>query len=435
LGWRRTTPHYLGIRLTDPADLDAWTAIDRVAADVGGDRLVVLIEPAPDTRVSRRTTRRIEREHGLTVEVLEQDQARSGQLQGLRAILHPSEVAADATWLAEVAARRLPIVPMPTRPDDHVASATANAPEGAHASGEHDTPGIARDSGDAGDPDSTPTGLPEVDGLIAQTTLATVDDEHARELIGVRLRRAILEAVSTCPASVSVVMATNRPDRLPEALRQIEAQTHTALETVFAIHGALPSQLRTELETAATRPTTIIEVEATASLGEVLNRAVAASSADIITKMDDDDLYAPEHIADLLDALSYSGAHLVGKGSEFVYLAEIDTTIRRFPNGVETANRNLAGGTLMIARHDLEDAGGWRDIPRAVDQALIDDVEAAGGTFHRTHALGFVLNRHGTAHTWDASIDYFLQQAVAQWPGLALEAAGWPKTSATLQGR
>jgi len=401
-----------------------------VVAHVGGDRLVVLIEPAPGSRVSHRATRRFERDHGLTVEVLEQDQSRSGQLQGLRAILHPSEVAADSTWLAEVAARRLPIVPMPAGPHEHVpheheTSATPDTLEVA------DTNEVTGGGGAAGEVDSTPTGLPALDHLIAQTTLADVDDEHRRELIGVRLRRAVLEAVSTCPASVSVVMATNRPDRLPEALRQIEAQTHTALETVFAIHGALPSQLRTELEAAATRPTTIIEVEATATLGEVLNRAVAASSADIITKMDDDDLYAPEHIADLLDALSYSSAHLVGKGSEFVYLAEIDTTIRRFPNGVETANRNLAGGTLMIARHDLADAGGWRDVPRAVDQALIDDVQAAGGTFHRTHALGFILNRHGTAHTWDASIDYFLQQAVAQWPGLALDAAGWPTTPET----
>lgn len=306
----------------------------------------------------------------------------------------PMTDATDASWLAEVAARRLPIVAMPAR-----------------------TP--------TRDIDLAPTGVRALDGVIAQTTLADVDDEHRRENIGVRLRRAIREAVSRCPASVSVVMATNRPDRLPAALDHIEAQTHPDLETVFAVHGSLPDAKRRSLAAAATRPTTIIEVAASATLGEVLNRAVAASSADIVTKMDDDDLYAPEHLADLLDALSYSGAMLVGKGSEFVYLAEIDTTIRRFPNGVETPNRNLAGGTLMIARHDLERVGGWREIPRAVDQALIDDVQGAGGAFHRTHALGFVLNRHGTAHTWDASTDYFLQQAVAQWPGLALDAAGW----------
>ena len=38
------------------------------------------------------------------------------------------------------------------------------------------------------------------------------------------------------------------------------------------------------------------------------------------TKVDDDDRYGPEHIWDLVLARQFSGATVVGKGAEFVYL-------------------------------------------------------------------------------------------------------------------
>ena len=148
--------------------------------------------------------------------------------------------------------------------------------------------------------------------------------------------------------------------------------------------------------------------------------------------MDDDDCYGPEHIWDLVLARAYSGAGLVGKGVEFVYLAGADRTLHcRSGGGEAYRSSSLAGGTLLVGRGDLARVGGWRDAPRGVDLALVNGALRAGMGVYRTHGAGYVLVRHGLGHTWQEGDGRFLAEAdrvVAGWaPGLAgLEGAGLP---------
>ena len=60
-------------------------------------------------------------------------------------------------------------------------------------------------------------------------------------------------------------------------------------------------------------------------------RPPAAASGDVVLKMDDDDWYGPDVVTDLLWARRTSGAELVGMPAEFVYLEQLDLTIRRGP--------------------------------------------------------------------------------------------------------
>ena len=60
----------------------------------------------------------------------------------------------------------------------------------------------------------------------------------------------------------------------------------------------------------------MIRVDGELTLGDALNAGVEASSGELVTKMDDDDYYSTEHLWDLVLALEYSGADLVGKGAE-----------------------------------------------------------------------------------------------------------------------
>ena len=266
-------------------------------------------------------------------------------------------------------------------------------------------------------------------------------DIDRREAQSIRMRRLALRAHALparvrdiCTAAgvepppyprVSVLLATRRPELLPSALRAVARQDYPNLDLVLALHGdgfdadTLARTLRGSLSI----PVQVVRVGAGRPLGAVLNAASAAARGALLTKMDDDDLYGG-HVWDLVLAHQYSGAMLVGKGMEYVYLAASDETIRRNSGYAECHNIYLAGGALMIARDDLERVGGWREVPMGEDLALIESVLRIGGAVYRTHGAGFVLVRHGRGHAWPLDEARYRRQAEVVRPGLEPALAG-----------
>jgi len=252
-------------------------------------------------------------------------------------------------------------------------------------------------------------------------------DEHS-----VRLRRAALLEHSTLAwrarqtsaaglasrafPSVSIVLPTKRPHLLEFALRQV-AKQHTPAELVVAAHGhtADPALVR---EILGDRPFTLLSLPESALFGDVLDAGVRAASGDLIVKMDDDDWYGPDFLTDLLLARHYAGSQLTGMTPEFVYLQQLDRTLRRKDEG-ERNVQFVAGGTMMIDRAFLADVGGFRPVRRFVDAQLLAAVHSAGGTVYRTHGLGYMVRRTGEGHTWEPGIDFFLdgERIGWNWPG------------------
>ncbi|MCY4371920.1 MAG: glycosyltransferase [bacterium] len=281
----------------------------------------------------------------------------------------------------------------------------------------------------------------ELYGLMSAPDIPDADLD-SRELLSIRMRRAALRehtlrararqiigaGLPDPPAlpEVSVLAATKRPEMVPDLLATVAAQTYPRLELVLVLHG---DGFGAHIEGAVAGlgiAARVLRVDGRHRFGTVLNRAVSVSGGTLLAKIDDDDAYSDEHIWDLAVAHEYSGAELVAKGSEFVYLARSDRTIHRFCGKGEVASQiiSVAGGTMLISRHDLDAAGGWRRVPRGVDVALIEDVRRAGGQVYRTHGFGYVLVRHGSGHTWENDDSYFLRHAEHSRPGWAPEFAG-----------
>lgn len=222
--------------------------------------------------------------------------------------------------------------------------------------------------------------------------------------------------------SVSVVLATRRPEKLASALAQLARQSWEALEVVVVLHGfdaGLP-QVRRAVE-AYPGELQVRSVPADMIFGEVLNAGVRAASGDLVCKMDDDDWYGPHHVRDLVHAKDFSGATLVGAQVEFVYLESLDITTRRPPLG-EQYSDHVAGGTMMLGRDELRALGGWRPVHRAVDRCLLQAVKAAGGLIYRSHGQNYMMHRHSGAdshggHTWNPEDSIFLQSVAEQWDG------------------
>jgi len=248
-----------------------------------------------------------------------------------------------------------------------------------------------------------------------------LDDPLAREEHSLVLRRAALDAHGSIDwqRSVSVVLATRRPEQLEFALAQVARQRGVdALELVLAPHGFAPDPARVQ-EMVPGVDVRVVPAEADAFFGDVLNAAATASSGDVILKMDDDDWYAPDVIADLLRARAYSGAELVGMPAEFHYLAPLDLTVKR-GHQTELYAKFVAGGTMLIDREVLRSVGGFRRVRKYVDAQLIAAVTAAGGAIYRTHGLGYLLRRNESGHTWQVDMDYLLDPSRVErtWEGL-----------------
>ena len=121
--------------------------------------------------------------------------------------------------------------------------------------------------------------------------------------------------------SVSVVLATKRPEMLAFALRQV---AQAARRRPPAGAGSARLHARTPTCCASSGPSTLVvrPHDESALFGDVLADAVAAADGDLVLKMDDDDWYGPDFVADLLLARAYSGAEMVGTPAEMHYLVE-----------------------------------------------------------------------------------------------------------------
>ena len=281
---------------------------------------------------------------------------------------------------------------------------------------------------------------PELYSLMTDARVATAD-AHEREALSVAMRRCALRDHSLRARArqilagtglqhprlplVSVLLATRRPHRLAAAVEAVTSQTYPNVELVLATHGdGFDPGVVEELLGSTGLPARSVSVAGREPLGAVLNAAVSESTGSLITKFDDDDYYGPEHLWDLVLAHEYSGKCLVGKAAEYVYLALSDRTIHRFRGGSERRAAGLAGGALMISRHDLDRLLGWREVPAGVDRALIEDVSRNKRQIYRTHGMGYMLVRHDEGHTWPATDAYFLKQADEVRHGCDLDFAG-----------
>ncbi len=286
-----------------------------------------------------------------------------------------------------------------------------------------------------------------VQDVLARSSALDLSDPWTQELTSVGLRRAAIADHGTVPGAgtrsadppeaselatqgdpaspayrvpVTVLLASMRPELIGAAVERVAYQDHRPLELVVAAHGFDPSLVpRPDPEL----PMTVLPVPEAAPLGEVLNVATAAASGAVVVKMDDDDLYGPSHVTDLLLALRFSGASVVGKAAEHIYLGALDVTVRRRLASERFGGR-VAGGAIACHRAVLADIGGWAPVPRAVDSRLLAAVELTGGSVYQTHGFGFVLNRHGRRHTYATDDSRYLRRLVAQRVGLDLPFAG-----------
>jgi len=276
---------------------------------------------------------------------------------------------------------------------------------------------------------------PELTALLLPLRARDLADLDLRERASVALRRAALREHSATarwrqiaaelgievpgPPMVSVVLSTRRESWLEHGIAQVARQNYEPRELVVCLHGdEFAPGTSDRVRSLYPGRCQVIRVDGELTLGDALNAGVETANGELVTKMDDDDYYSTEHLWDLVLALEYSGADLVGKAAEFVYLEEIDVTLRQISQDVDT---RMAGGGMMAVRGPLQEVGGWPQRSRGEDLHLIRRFTGAGRPIRRIPPHGYILNRHGIDHTWRPQVDYFLFRSDRQWRGLGFD--------------
>ena len=247
-------------------------------------------------------------------------------------------------------------------------------------------------------------------------------DPLAIQAASVGVRRQALRQY-TWPAAldqwptVSAIMLTNRAEHLHQICSTLRRFDYPHLQIVIGLHGDV-ADAGVIREVLADRHVDVVRISSDIPFGAAMQRASDIAEGELLTKIDDDDIYGSQHIWDLVLAKMYSGAEIVGKALDWIYLADEDTTVFRPVYAAERYAKFVAGGTIMIDAAALASVGGWRPVPRSIDRALIESVRLAGGLVYRTHGLGYVYVRRDTGHTAQVDNAHFHTRAHQTWPGL-----------------
>lgn len=223
--------------------------------------------------------------------------------------------------------------------------------------------------------------------------------------------------VSHEKTQISALVCTNRPHRIVDVFRTIQAQAGVDIELVLLTHGFTLSG--TELEELMSdhdvHNVRYLSATADVPLGSCLNMCVEMASGEVLTKMDDDDFYAANYLRDLINALEYSGADIVGKQAHFMHLESINGTLFRFPDREHRWTGTVMGPTIT-GRAEVFKRCPFPALTRGEDTGFLQSVSRAGYSIYSSDRFNYCQRRSSESHTWQitemkllsqSSIDFF----------------------------
>ena len=210
--------------------------------------------------------------------------------------------------------------------------------------------------------------------------------------------------------SVSVVIATCRPDNVKFAIENYRKQVYAEKELLLVLNNAIFDVESIEAQAKDLNNVRIVQVDGRVTLGESLNRGVEEASGYYIAKMDDDDYYGENYLSDMMLAADFSGAEILGKGTYFVHMKASNITALRSVASQHEFTDFVAGATLTGQREVLREIR-FPDCTRGEDSSLLATASKAGCRIYSADAFNTLVVR-GTdhqRHTWDIGDSDFLK--------------------------
>jgi len=198
---------------------------------------------------------------------------------------------------------------------------------------------------------------------------------------------------------------------LTNILENYTRQRHQSTELLIFFHG-IDELSRSELSALELLGVRHYTAAASETLGSILNKGFALARGSTIIKWDDDDFYGSFFVDEAEFFLSKEST-LVGKGSWFCWMEELDKLFIRFPDGAHREAQTLAGGTLAVHKSLLSSV----EFPHqnlGEDQGFIKKAREAGVKPYSCSALNYVQVRRADkdSHAWAVSASEYLSKSV-----------------------
>jgi len=237
--------------------------------------------------------------------------------------------------------------------------------------------------------------------------LRQLREESSARSVGERFLLASGVSVPHWRREALAALVSKRPDFVIDATDRIIKQTYRPLRIAIGLHGPAAEAEREVRQHLAESeiPHVVIRFDPSMPQGACLNSLVEQSPGDVILKIDDDDWYSPVFITDMMGALEFSGAGIVGKAAAFVRLRDGRFVLLR-PRSYQEVN-HVVGPTITAHRWAWE-AVRFPNRHERVDSKFLQAARSQGLRVVSHHPWDFCVIRHDRGHSWTASDDYFL---------------------------
>lgn len=223
---------------------------------------------------------------------------------------------------------------------------------------------------------------------------------------------------------VACLLVTMRPDFLPGCIERFRRDRYPNKELVIVLHGRDMSLRDAKALVRDGEPISVYQCSRQLGLGSCLNFAAGQSDAEYWAKIDDDDIYGPNYLSDMMAWARLLDIDIAGKTVGFTYLDGEDEV--RFDPACAAGRSwqyrrpgrgerlRIAGGSLAGKRSVLEDVPFSDRRRKGSDSDFIRRSEAAGYGFHALDFFNFAVFRSGISgfHTWNLDVEYVKSRTV-----------------------
>ncbi len=200
---------------------------------------------------------------------------------------------------------------------------------------------------------------------------------------------------------VSIITCTNKLIFMENIFTNYDRQQYEDKELIIVLNNDRLDLREWKDEAKKHMNVSVFQVAEDEPLGTCLNFAVDKASLAYIAKFDDDDYYALSYLEDLMLAFDYSNAHIVGKGTHYVYFERTGASALRNPGNEHQYTRWVAGGTMVIEREVFNEV---KFSPRqpGTDSQFLKDCHQKGFRIYSADRFNFVHIRRSIPdlHTW-----------------------------------